>query len=861
MTAQAAAVRPRAHPLIRSHAELLILLALLVLSGIVHGWNMFGYPYFENDEATYLSRGWAFVTEGRLDVHTYRYDHAPLGWIAVGGWLALTGGGAVFGGMLEAGRVLMLLVHLASTGLLYVAATRLAGGRLTAGVIAVLAFSLSPIGVYFHRRVLLDNLMVLWVLLAIVLLLRRPLTLGSTAVSGLVFGIAVLTKLNAVFFGLGFLVLLWFGARGLQRKHALLCWLGAAGGTVLLFFLYALLNQELLPAPIGADGEPLRVSLVDTFGLQLGRGDFAWPWDPASSFLQSVGSWVAKDWYTLAIGSVAGIGLLLLLLVHRFRAPGTLAVVVFLLSYLVFLARGGIVIDLYVVPALPFLAMALGLLGAWLSGLAPGRMRGMAATALAGTLVAGYVVIVDHHHLDVDETGNQEAALAWIEREVPTDAVIVADNYVYPELAQEGDYDGTIYFFSAEYDPESRERYDDDWRDIDYLVLTHEVVEQISQGTVPRVAELLAHSELRASFTEGSSSYLDLPAGISTNGDWAQVYATKSRNGIVLQDSWTRFRDDWIVDYGQVLTAPAGDTTSDDQALAMEQALAEGDEATFRGVWQWTGDHLRHRADDVLASRLWRTQPDGTGALVSADTDCAADQRFIGLLVEAAGAWDDPALVEEAAALAADWWRECTFERGGLRLLDSSADGSVDDQLMNPSTFDPALYRSLAEALPEHDWLRLVDDGYAFLARVLDERGTIPNWVVLDEDDELATAETVIGPGADALGEDTLRLLPALLVDDALGDPRATAIIDALAPSVLAYADAVPGLASGAAETMLAAARDLGLDAEALYREHIAARLDPTTGAFAGGLVEFAWLHAWHRLQDDLPTRSRVALL
>lgn len=841
--------------------EILLVAALLLVSGVLHAWNMLGYPYFENDEATYVSRGWAFITEGQLDVATYRYDHAPLGWMLIGSWLGLTGGGEVFGGMLEAGRVLMLLVHLGSTVLVYGIAKRLAGGRMTAGVLAVLIFALSPLGLYFQRRILLDNIMVLGVLIAIAFLLKRPLTLGATVASGIAFGAAVLVKLNAVFFGLGFVVLLWVGAVGAQRKHAVLQWFSSAGGTVLLFFVYALLNEELFPSPLDADGEPVHVSLVDTFGLQLGRGDFAWPWDPTSSFMQAVGSWLGKDQLTLALGAGATAGLILILAVRRFRDPAALTVIALVGGYVAFLARGGIVIDLYVAPLIPFLAIAVGLFVARVTGWIPGDWRRTSVgTVLAGALVAGYVTLSPHQYLTKDETANQDAALDWIEGHVEPDAIIAADNFVYPELAQEESYTGAMYFFHAEYDPELRATYGDDWRDIDYLVLTHEIVEQISQGTVPRMAQLLDHSTLAASFMEGSSSFVDLDAGISTNGDWVQVWRTKTRNQIVLQDAWQRFRDDWVVSYGQVLEPGTGSTTSLDQALAMEQALSQGDEDVFRGVWQWTTDHMRHREDDSLTSWQWITDADGEGELGSSDTVCAADQRFIGLLLQADSTWDAPDLRAEAARMADDWWDRCTFTIDGLRLVDSSADGSVDDQLVNPSYFAPTLYRELARELPGHDWTRLVDDGYAFLERVVSERGTVPDWIVLTEEGELAEAGDLVGDGGDAFGEDSLRLIPTLLREELAGEDRASRLLDVLEEPLVAYAADAPGLPSSTTLAMLAQVRDVGIDPDAVYRARIASEIDPATGTWDGTLADFSWTYSWHRFQETVPTALAVPI-
>ena len=261
LTSTAAPARAPGRRRLRPSGEVVVVAAIVLLSAVVHAGNMFGFPYYENDEGTYISRAWEFISTGALDVYTYRYDHAPGGWMLLGAWLGITGGASLFDSMLQSGRVFMLLVHTASSVVLYLIARRMSGG-MTAGVIAVLIFAVSPLGVYFQRRVLLDNMMIFWVLLAVLLLLRRQLRLSSVIVSGVLFGVAVLTKFSAAFFGLGFLVLLWMLSAHHQRRHALTMWLAFGGGTVVLFILYAALNNEFFRAPLGPDGDPLHVSLI-----------------------------------------------------------------------------------------------------------------------------------------------------------------------------------------------------------------------------------------------------------------------------------------------------------------------------------------------------------------------------------------------------------------------------------------------------------------------------------------------------------------------------------------------------------------------------------------------------------------------
>src|SRR5262245_24715441 len=57
-------IPPRPHPLLRW--EVLLIIAVLLIAGLAHGINMLHYPYYENDEGTYMSQAWALVHQGRL---------------------------------------------------------------------------------------------------------------------------------------------------------------------------------------------------------------------------------------------------------------------------------------------------------------------------------------------------------------------------------------------------------------------------------------------------------------------------------------------------------------------------------------------------------------------------------------------------------------------------------------------------------------------------------------------------------------------------------------------------------------------------------------------------------------------------
>ena len=177
-----------------------VLIGLVAIGLLAHGLNMFQFPSFTgiDDEGIYASQAWAILREGQLSPYTYVYDHVPGGWILLAGWMVLTGGPHAFGGAIDSGRVLMLLLHVASVVMLYRVARKLGCGvRLAA--LGALLFTISPLELTYGRRLLLDNIMLFGCLLSLDLLLDGWGRLSRVTLSGVCFGIAMLTKETAFF--------------------------------------------------------------------------------------------------------------------------------------------------------------------------------------------------------------------------------------------------------------------------------------------------------------------------------------------------------------------------------------------------------------------------------------------------------------------------------------------------------------------------------------------------------------------------------------------------------------------------------------------------------------------------------------
>ena len=67
-----------------------------------------------------MERAWSVMREGTLSPYTYYYDHAPAGWLTIAAWVAiLPHQFETFGNAINTGRVLMLIVHVASVFLLF----------------------------------------------------------------------------------------------------------------------------------------------------------------------------------------------------------------------------------------------------------------------------------------------------------------------------------------------------------------------------------------------------------------------------------------------------------------------------------------------------------------------------------------------------------------------------------------------------------------------------------------------------------------------------------------------------------------------------------------------------------------------
>jgi len=508
---------------IACHGEVFWVAALLLVVGLAHGINMFHYPYFETDEGTYMSQAWSVLAKDALQPYTYWYDHAPVGWLQISAWVTLTGGFHTFGSAEDSGRVMMLVYHLISCVLLYGIARRLSGNAV-APSIAVLLFSFSPFGIYFQRRVLLDNITDLWMLVCIFLLLSPKLSLSKIWLSAVALGISILSK-EVTFFLIPVLAyLVFYRSHRTQRAFAAIGWLTIVFALLSLYVLMAILKGELFPQYSLLGGTSPHVSLLGTLEYQASRGKDGGLLDPSSQFYHAMASW-ARETPTLLIGGAAG-ALLMLLAFKINRLVAIMGMVT--LSMFAFLARGGEVIDFYLVPMLPLFALNIALtldiivgpVTRWarLSSLPRPVLR---LLQLCAILIAVVPLTYDFKTQWQALAGNpwqfwqstqadaQPQSFAWVRAHVPPNSYIIIDNYMYTDLHDGAQ--GTPVFANAHWywkvqeDPAIKGKvFHNTWKTADYVVTTNQMLSDIKVQSLTLIGQAVEHSVPLAAFdTEG----------------------------------------------------------------------------------------------------------------------------------------------------------------------------------------------------------------------------------------------------------------------------------------------------------------------------------------------------------------------
>jgi 4-amino-4-deoxy-L-arabinose transferase-like glycosyltransferase len=477
----------------REHRTTLLALGTpLALVIVATAWNLQGWPgRVDEDEGTYVAEAWAMIFEHHLAPYTYWYDHPPLGWAQLAAYIWLTDGFSRYSSSLAAGREFMLLVTVASSAAIYVLCRRLSFRPATAGLTVAL-FGLSPLAVYYHRTVSLDNIGTLWLLAAMVAATSRRRRLGAAFWAGMFSAVAVLSKetiailLPVVFW------LIWQQAQSHTRKWHLAIYTVTVALFAAFYPLFAALRGELIP---GAG----HVSLLWAVWWQLlGR--------TGSGFLLASGT-AASGLLTLWLGTdrwllLSGLALAPPAFFVRRLRPFAFG----LLLQAVMALTGGYLPYFYVTAMLPFAAVVIG-------GVADTLWNPVSSDALewirrflvvTAGVAAVLLVAPQWGSALVRQAGENGAtgslqATAWVERHVPKQDVVVVDDYLWLDLKRAGM--NPLWEQKMGSNAESQGELRDGWRSVNYVVVTGQVIGTLA--TLPILQQAISHSVPVARFGNG----------------------------------------------------------------------------------------------------------------------------------------------------------------------------------------------------------------------------------------------------------------------------------------------------------------------------------------------------------------------
>ncbi|MGQ9926755.1 MAG: glycosyl hydrolase family 8 [Chloroflexaceae bacterium] len=695
----------------------LITLALVCVAALVHSYNMFGFPLYLGDEGIYMSQAYAVARLGSITPYAYWYDHAPAGWILIALWTMVTGGFHTFGTAIDSGRTLMLLLHIISLVLLFRIVLHLTGSNLAAAI-GGLVYALSPLTVVYGRMVLLDNIMIVFVLAGTLLLVNYDGLLWRLFVGSLLIGIGALSKESALVLLPVLIIGVWTLTHAQHRPFARGVWLFGVLATISLYPLYAALRGELLnfsfSSPLNGDGSG--VTLLGAVLWQVGRSGGV-PWDPQSDFMRVLtGSWLARDPWLLGVGLVAAIWNLV-------RGDGRTRLIAGLgLVACLSLMRGGPVLEFYIIGVLPFLALNVGLAAARIADLT--RMPGLLLALLIGIGVLGVNNLNRQSEIfTLNMTTTQRQALAWVRQHVPADAQIVIDDDLWVDLrdgpAGQPDFPGAHSHWKVANDPAVyRELFNNDWRNIDYLITTPGLEEIFKQNPEKLPYQAWSNSTAVARFNVG---------------DAAIEVRRVNHAGIAIKDTVRTGYASFVASYvqdGRVVGAGAY-TDVRDQTSAMLMAVWQNDQATFDALWAWA--QLRLQAPE---GHLLHTNEPGIALHTYADANAEAALAL--LLAERR--WNDASYGREGLRIARALWERCVVEIDGRPYL-AAGDWAIEDDrfIFAPGSFVPYAIRMFAEVDAERNWWWLLDNTYALLTQVSATRlgeersvGLPPTYVALD---------------------------------------------------------------------------------------------------------------------------------
>jgi endo-1,4-beta-D-glucanase Y len=718
--------------------ELIMLIIALAIVIFTHGYNMFQYPYYENDEGIYQAQAWAIVKLNQLAPYTYFYDHAPAGWMIMAFFTQIIGGffNYNFTGIsaLDTGRIVILLFKIFTVLFVY-GIIKNQTGKYYLGILGMILMSVSPLELYYQRRILLDNIMITLMMGSLFLISKKQITIAHTIYASIVLGVAVLTKESAIFFVPGMMLLMFLQLSPIQRKLGTILNFSFFTSVIILYPIMALLKTELLPSPN-------KVSLISSAFYQVSRGARLPFWDFKSDFYYTFLIWRDKDINYIYFFFIT-LALTILTLLFK-RNKFTIGVLLMVLAMIAFLIRGGVVLDFYILPLLPLIAILASLFLNEIIELSKKFIKFEIKKPLIAILILSIVGLITFHEFKSTigafpyfkkDNVTTAKSLEFVKKNVSQDSKVLIDHALWLDLRGESgkNFPNADYFYKADYDSAIKnEKLKNDWKNIDYVVGSHQIYKSIADGITPLVKDAFDNSFVIADYQPTDDyNVIHDSRYLSVNGSWSTVFKTNN-NPAMLRKLNDAYNAKFITPEGRVIDDQTGMTTSEGQSYSLLRSAITGNREMFDKVLNWTVKNLQVHPKDSLFAWKYGTY-NGQTRVLEQESATDADLDIAYALILANNTWKDEKYLVQAKEIISDiYTNRVANHNGQLFLLPFTTTSREGFEILNPSYFSPMYYRIFATVDPTNNWKQLTDDTYAVLNKINQNHVLYPDWIKYD---------------------------------------------------------------------------------------------------------------------------------
>ncbi len=775
--------------LIKPQSQLLAILSIGLLTAVTHGYNVFNFPTLWDDEAFYSAQSWAVANSGDLSFYTYWYDHTPVGWIFLAFWNILSKGliSTVIphGSALLHGRLFILILNVISAIFVYKISCLLVNRKLIAWI-TTLFFVASPLAIFFHRQIYLDNIMVFWLLPSIYFILKGR-TLSNYLLSSVFFSIAILTKESAIVFLPIYLLILFRKTSRHNRFFAISSWLSIFVLLISLYPIYALVKGELFPYGTILGGSTPHVSLIDALLFQSGRGGEFFLYQ-GSKFQQTFTElWFNLDPFYVIAGWVATV---INIIIYR-RHVWAIYLSAFSIFYSIYLIRS-IALDFYIIPLLPIFCFNLAISIDYIIDFVENKLLQKSQKNLSlilqfaiSFLIISTILVQTQLHSYIytsNQTVNLMKGLDWVRANLSKKSLIVGDmsafadiNYKIKNINQTNLHS----FWVVKSDPAIRDTvFKKDWRNIDYLLVTKAFKANsknefnIAGDGLGIVDEALTNSRVIKSYNENT----DLDSRL-LNGNF-DILEVKNKD-IILKNSWEYYKENFIKN-GQAIDPELNITTSEGQSYALLRSVWIDDQTEFDKVYAWTEKNLFVEETSLIPWK-YGLKSDAKQGILDSNNATDGDLDTALSLIMAYKKWGQERYLKSAIKLIQDIYKNCVIDLNGIDYLlpskiekdkalkNLTENNKEENILLNPSYFSPAIYKVFSQYDPDSKWLKLRDDTYKVLDQIKSNpqsESILPsNWITYNPTKNLFASAVDYNKDANLYSYDAFRVFWRVSLD------------------------------------------------------------------------------------------------